>query len=180
MVVEDSYDGEGELLGRVRKATPHLPIAVALDFHTNLSEEMVKNTTVITAYRTYPHVDMYETGMRAGQTLLQAIKGEIDPIMVWGKRPMLPHMLCQSPARQPMKDIMDLAIALEDSHDVLNASVMGGFPLADIPHSCLSAVVVSDSDTEKAQQYCDELLDMAWKRRTDFIYQIEPLEKSVA
>ena len=52
MVVEDSYDGEGELLGRVRKATPHLPIAVALDFHTNLSEEMVKNTTVITAYRT--------------------------------------------------------------------------------------------------------------------------------
>jgi len=180
MVVEDNYDGEGKLLARIRKSVPNLPIAVALDFHTNLSEEIVKNATVITAYRTYPHVDMYETGMRAGQTLLRAIKGGCDPIMVWGKRPMLPHMLCQSPSRQPMKDIMDLAIEREESGDVLNASIIGGFPLADIPHSCLSAIVVSDNDTRKAQKCCDELLDLAWKRRADFIYQIEHLEKSVS
>jgi len=173
--VEDNYDGEGKLSARIRKSVPNLPIAVALDFHTNLSEETVKNATVITAYRTYPHVDMYETGMRAGQTLLRAIKGEVDPIMVWGKRPMLPHMLCQSPARRPMKYIMDLTIVLKNSSVVLNASIIGGFPLADIPHSCLSAIVVSDNGTNEAQKCCDELLDMSWERRADFIYQIEPL-----
>jgi microcystin degradation protein MlrC len=180
MVVDDNDDGEGKLLAKVREIAPDLPIAVALDFHTNLSEEMVNNATVITGYRTYPHVDLYETGLRAGQTLLRALKGEVNPTMVWGRRPMLPHMLCQSPARQPMKDIMDLAIALEDRREVLNASVLGGFPLADIPHACLSAVVVSDGDVEKAQKSCNKLLDMAWERRADFVYPIEPLEKSVS
>jgi len=180
MVVEDSYDGEGKLLAQIRKIAPDLPIAVALDFHANVSEEMIKNATVITAYCTYPHVDIYETGLRAGKTLLRAIKGEVDPVMVWGKRPMLSHLLCQTPARQPMKDIMDLARESEESGDVLNASVIGGFPLADIPHVCLSAVVISDNEEGKARELCYKLLDMAWERRADFVYQIEPLEKSVA
>jgi microcystin degradation protein MlrC len=129
MVVENSHDGEGILLDRIRKTAPDLPIAVALDFHTNLGEEMVKNATEITGYRTYPHIDMHETGLRARKTLLEAIKSEVDPVMVWGKQPIVPHMLFQSPARQRMKDIMDLSIALEDSSDVLYASVIGGFPL---------------------------------------------------
>ncbi|HEA66505.1 MAG TPA: hypothetical protein ENI07_06760 [Desulfobacterales bacterium] len=88
---------------------------------------------------------------------------------------MLPHMLCQSPAHQPMKDIMDLTIVLKNSSVVLNASIIGGFPLADIPHSCLSAIVISDNGTNEAQKCCDELLDMSWVRRADFIYQIDPL-----
>jgi microcystin degradation protein MlrC len=43
-----------------------VPIAIALDFHTNLSRTMVDNATVITGYRTYPHVDTAETGLRPG------------------------------------------------------------------------------------------------------------------
>lgn len=180
MVVEDSYDGEGKLLSKIREISPELPIAVAIDFHANISEEMVKNATVVTAYRTYPHVDIYETGLRAGRTLLRAIKGEVAPVMIWGRRPMLTHMLRQTPARQPMKDIVDLAKKMEEDNQVLNASVVGGFPLADIPHAALTAVVISDNDEEKAQKLCSRLLDMAWERRVDFVYKIEPLEKSIA
>ena len=52
--------------------------------HANVYDEMVANATVVAGYQTYPHVDMYETGKRAGEILLRAIRGEIKPVMAWG------------------------------------------------------------------------------------------------
>ncbi len=48
MVTESLDDGEGELLRRIRQIKPRIPIAVALDFHANLTGEMVANSTIIT------------------------------------------------------------------------------------------------------------------------------------
>ena len=56
------------------------------------------------------------------------------------------NMLNQTPLRQPMKDIMDRAIAAEADGEILTASVFGGFPLSDIPHTGLNVIVVSDGD----------------------------------
>jgi microcystin degradation protein MlrC len=180
MVTESHDDGEGELLRRIREIAPGLPIAVALDFHANLSPTMVDNATVITGYRTYPHVDTYETGARCGRTLLRTLKGEITPRMVWGKLPMLTHTLCQSPARQPMKDIMNRTIEAEATGTVLNASVFGGFPMADIPHVGFSVLIVADGDVSQAEPLRDDLLEMAWTRRADFVFQVEPVAASIA
>ncbi|MGB5328202.1 MAG: M81 family metallopeptidase, partial [Gammaproteobacteria bacterium] len=55
MVTQSFDDGEGELLRRIREVSPGIPIAVALDFHTNLTAAMVDNCNVIDGYRTYPH-----------------------------------------------------------------------------------------------------------------------------
>lgn len=180
MVTESLDDGEGELLRRIRAIAPDLPIAVALDFHTNLTAAMMDNADVITGYRTYPHVDMYETGERAGRTLMRMLDGEVRPVMAWKSLPMMTHMILQTPSKQPMKDIMDRAIAAEATGEVLNASILGGFPLADIPHVGLSAVVVTDGDAHKGEDLRDELLRMAWSRRADFVFPIEPLEDSIA
>ncbi|MEE8275031.1 MAG: M81 family metallopeptidase [Alphaproteobacteria bacterium] len=180
MVTESHDDGEGELLRRVRAVAPDLPIAVALDFHSNLGPEMMANASVITGYCTYPHIDMYETGMRAGRTLLGALEGAVKPAMVWRSLPMLTHTVVHSPSRQPMKDVMDKAISAEAAGSVLNASVFGGFPQADIPHVGLSAIVVADGDTGAAQALLDDLLALAWQRRADFVFESEPLEESIA
>ncbi len=180
MVTEDHDDGEGELLRRVRAIAPDIPIAVALDFHTNLSAMMIANATVITGYCTYPHIDMDETGRRAGETLIRTLAGDVTPVMLWHSLPMLTHMLRQTPLDQPMKDIMDRAIAAEAGGEVLNASVFGGFPLADIPHVGLGAVVVADGDAAAAGRVLDELMDTAWQRRADFVFEIEPVETSLA
>ncbi len=180
MVTESHFDGEGELLRRIRNIAPDLPIAVALDFHTNLTAAMINNASVVTGYRTYPHVDMYQTGERAGRTLLKALDGSVRPRIHWRSLPMLTHMLRQTPAAQPMKDIMDRAIAAEASGEVLNASVFGGFPLADIPHVGLSGVVIGDGMSAAAPDLLDELLETAWARRADFVFPIEPMADSIA
>ena len=180
MVTKSHGDGEGELLRRVRAIAPDLPIAVSLDFHTNMSPVMVENATVMTGYCTYPHVDMYETAERAGRSLLHALGGKAMPVIVWGKRPMLTHTLRQSPSAQPMKEIMDKAMAAEASGTVLNASVFGGFPMADIVHVGLTVVLVADGATDAAEALRDELLEMAWARRADFVYEVEPIAESIA
>src|SRR5262245_32556495 len=137
MVAEHVDDGEGELLRRIRAVAPRLPIAVGLDFHTQLTAAMVDNATVIAGYCTYPHIDMAETAQRAGGTLVRALDGQVKPAMAWGFRPMLTSTLAHTPSRQPMKDVMDIAMAAERTGTVLNASVFGGFPQSDIPHlSC--------------------------------------------
>jgi len=180
MVSESFDDAEGELLRRIREIAPDTPMAVSLDFHTNFSSAMLDNATVVTGYRTYPHVDIYETGKRSATTLMRALRGEVNPVISWASLPMLTHMIRQTPSRQPMKDIMDRAIAAEAGGEVLNASVFGGFPLADIPHAGLAAIIVSDGDPAAGEALRDELLAMAWERRADFVYEFEPLEESIA
>ena len=180
MVAEHVDDGEGELLRRIRAVAPRLPIAVGLDFHTQLTAAMLENATVITGYRTYPHIDMADTAQRAARTLVRALDGEVRPLMVWGVRPMLTSTLAHTPSRQPMKDVMDMAIDAETHGVVLNASVLGGFPQSDIPHLSCSAVVVCDGRIDQGQALLDRMLDLAWERRADFLYQGAPLASQIA
>jgi microcystin degradation protein MlrC len=180
MVAEHTDDGEGELLRRIRRVAPRLPIAVGLDFHAHVTAPMVEGATVITGYRTYPHIDMGETAQRAARTLVRALDGEIQPVMVWGTRPMMTSTLVHAPSRQPMKDVMDMAIAAEASGAVLNASVFGGFPHADIPHISCSAVIVCDRQAEAGKALLDRLLGMAWERRQAFLYEGAPLASQIA
>jgi microcystin degradation protein MlrC len=180
MVAEHVDDGEGELLRRLRAVAPRLPIAVGLDFHAHLTAPMIEHATVVTGYRTYPHVDMAETSERAARTLVRALDGQVRPVMVWGTRPMMTSTLVHTPSRQPMKDVMDLAIAAEGKGTILNASVFGGFPHADIPHLSCSAVLVCDGRTDEGEALRDRLLDLAWERRADFLYRGAPLAGQIA
>ena len=181
MVAEGFPDAEGELLRRIRAVAPELPIAVALDFHANFSAALVGNATAIAGYCTYPHIDVYETGARVARTLMAALRGEVTPVVLWRTLPMLTHMLRQTPLEQPMKDIMDRAMAAERDGEVLNASVFGGFPLSDIAHVGLAVVIVADAGREEAaQRLMRELTEMAWSRRADFVFPLESMQVSIA
>jgi len=82
-----------------------VPIAVALDFHTQMTMP-VNGATIITGYRTYPHIDMADTARRAGSTLMRTLAGEVEPKMVWGNRPIMSSSLVHTPSREPMKTLM--------------------------------------------------------------------------
>lgn len=178
MVTESYEDGEGELLKRIRQIAPETPIGVALDMHTNCFAKMVSNSTIIAGYQTYPHVDVYNTGRRAGTALFAAMAGRVRPTMAWGQRPMLPHVMRQSSLDSPNREIQARAKQMEQQ-GALCASLFVGFPHADIVDAGLSAVVVTDNNPGLARQWCDELLDMAWRDRAKWVYSIEPLEKSL-
>ncbi len=183
MVTQSHDDGEGELLRRIRAIAPALPIAVALDMHANLYDAFAERCTVIAGYQTYPHVDMYETGQRAGRALLAMLQprpdGPARPAMAWGRRPMLPHVMRQGTDDSPNCELQARCREIE-AEGALCASVFVGFPNADIEFAGLSAVVVGDGDPALARHWCDELLDIAWAARAAFVYRTEPLAASIA
>ncbi len=179
MVAEGTDDGEGTLLARIRALRPDLPIAVALDLHTNLTAAMVDNVTVLAGYKTYPHIDIYKTGERAGKLLLRALAGEIRPVMAWRRLPLLAHTLRMGTDDQPMRDLITRAVRFE-REGPLDVSVFGGFPMADIPHPGFSVLAVADRDRTAAGRAVDAIADEAWRRRGEFVYRPEPLAQSVA
>ena len=76
----------------------------------------------------------------------------------------------------PNKEIQARAREMEANGEALIATLFSGFPHADIHNAGLSAVVVTDGDPEAARRLCDELLEMGWRDREAWVYQIEPLE----
>jgi microcystin degradation protein MlrC len=179
MVTQSLEDGEGEFLKRLRMIDPNTPIAVSLDMHANLYDAMIANATVVTGYRTYPHIDTYETAKLAGEILLRAMRGEVKPVMAWRNEPMLPHVMRQGTDDHPNKELQHRCAAMS-AEGALAASLFTGFPHADITNAGLSAVVVTDGDCKLAEELRDELLGRAWVEREAFIYKIEPLAQSVA
>jgi microcystin degradation protein MlrC len=178
MVSERFDDGEGELLARIRRVAPKIPIGVAHDMHANLFPAAARIATALAGYQTYPHVDMYETGIRAARPVLGLLKGEVNPALACGHKPMLPHVMRQSSLDSPNREIQARAREME-REGALSASLFVGFPHADILHAGVSAVVVTDGDAGLARRYCDELLDRAWESRKQFVYRPESLEASM-
>ena len=178
MVTQSFEDGEGELLRRIRGIAPKVPVGVALDMHTNFYDAMGECCTAIAGYQTYPHVDVYETGLRAGRAVLAQLAGRARPAMAWGRKPMLPHVMRQGTDDSPNRELQERCRAME-AEGALCASLFVGFPNADIHNAGLSAVVVTDGDAVLARRWCDELLALAWEQRRKFVYEIEPLAASM-
>ncbi|OUR78801.1 microcystin degradation protein MlrC [Alphaproteobacteria bacterium 46_93_T64] len=180
MVSEETPDGEGTLLERIRAIDPDLPIAVTLDLHCNLTDKMASNCTTLIGYKTYPHVDMYEVGMQIGQSLLDTLDAKIEPVMSWGNTPVLSQTLCQGTDDEPMATLIRLCLEAEQEPGIIAATAFGGFALADIKQAGNSVIIVADGDQAKADEVRDRILAKAWELREDFIYKHAPLEERVA
>ena len=175
-----TLDGEGTLLAKIRGITPTTPIAISLDLHANITEAMVDNSNIIVGYKTYPHIDMYETGTLAGELLLRLHRGEIKPIMHWNNIPLLAQTLKMNTSEGAMKEYAERAALSEEKGSVLASSAFGGFPMADIPDAGMSAVVITDNDKKLAQDECTAILEVAWSQKESFIWFDEPLEDAIS
>jgi microcystin degradation protein MlrC len=123
-------DAEGELLARIRAVVGHgMPIVASLDLHANVTERMLNLTSAMTAFRTYPHVDMRETGARAAQML--ALRLGRPPRHMHAERvSFLLPLNAQCTLMQPAASVIALIDRLEAEHDVeLNFAM--GFSAAD-------------------------------------------------
>ncbi|MFN0163239.1 MAG: M81 family metallopeptidase [Burkholderiales bacterium] len=184
MVIDDCDDAEGEILRRVRKIAPRVPLAVTFDYHTNLSPETVRLADVITGYKTYPHVDMYEAGHLAGNILVDAMAGRVRPVMASGSLPIVPSIMRHAPEDGPSGEILAIARAAEASGRVLAATLLPAFAHADTRYTALSVVVVGDAlkpgGEAQAIAVRDEMLAVARTRHREYAYIPTVLAEDVA
>ena len=169
MVTAHFEDGEGELIRRVRdQIGPDLALVVSLDLHANSTQEMQDHSEALIAYRTYPHLDMADTGARAARYLDDLLRPATQPAAK--ARRALPFLMpltgmCTMVA--PMREVYALLERLEQRQGVRSLSFTPGFPAADIWH-CGPVVLAYGDDQAAADAAADALSDYILEHEAEF------------
>ncbi|MFC7704252.1 M81 family metallopeptidase [Plastorhodobacter daqingensis] len=161
MMAEHEEDGEGRLLERVRTAVgPDVPIVAALDLHGNITAKMVASADLLVGFRTYPHVDMAETGRRAAAALDALMSGP-RWVKAFRRLPFLIPIAWQCTDLEPARSIYALLDRTEQGA-VRSASFFPGFPAADFPEC--GPTVVAYADSREAAEAAAETIAAAVAR----------------
>ena len=170
-MVADGYDDcEGDLIERVRAMVgATTPIGVELDPHCHMTEKRVKNATLIICFKEFPHTDFVARGEEVVELTLQAVRGQIKPVMsLYDCR-----MIGSYPTTlQPMRGFVDKISSLEGKDGILSISIAHCFPYADVPEMGSRILVVSDDRREAgdrlAEQLGQEFFAMRGKTQPDY------------
>ncbi|GGD99194.1 M81 family metallopeptidase [Paenibacillus nasutitermitis] len=168
MVSESTPDVEGLILRRLRSILGNKPIAMTIDLHANVSEEMNELADYIVGYDTYPHIDAYERGLEACGLLHKHMEGCITPARYLARPGVLIAPTLMNTNTAPMSELMDLAFRLEREEGVLNVTVAGGFAYADVHCAGFTFVVTTDNDSSLAKRIGDELADWLLMHQEQF------------
>ncbi|MCQ4045266.1 M81 family metallopeptidase [Streptantibioticus rubrisoli] len=143
------------VLRRVRQLLPDAVIAVTMDLHANVPDELLDLADVVTGFHEYPHTDAADRARLAGELAVAAARGTIRPVI---RQRRLPMLLPPSPtvAGSPARELRDLVREIEERPGVLACAAFHGFPYADTEQAATSVVTVTDGDPGLAQRCCDE------------------------
>jgi len=177
MVAAHVEDADGELLERVRgRVGPGVVVIASLDFHANVSPRMVAAADALVGYRTYPHVDMAETGARAYR-VLRRLLGQPRWARVRRALPFLVPLTSQCTLLDPMRSLMALAADLE-SPGAASVNLFPGFPAADVPE-CGPSVVAAGPDPRAVQRAVDRLHAEALTQESAFGLELASVAEAV-
>jgi microcystin degradation protein MlrC len=176
MVTEAHDDGEGEILRRVREVVgPRVPVAASLDLHCNFTQAMFERCDALVAYRTYPHVDMAETGARAAQLLDRMIREGKPLAKHWRNFDFLTGLPSQCSFIDPCRSIY----AHIGAEGGTTLSFTPGFPMADFPE-CGMAVFGYGADEKSTRQAVDRLQGMVADAEKDFAMELHLPDEAVS
>ncbi|MEM8949844.1 MAG: M81 family metallopeptidase [Pseudomonadota bacterium] len=154
MITESFDDGEGELLQRLRRRIgDDIPIVISLDLHANVSDAMVQLADAVCIFRTYPHLDMAETGKRAFIVLLHMIISGTRPARSFRQIPFLIPLPAQHTMADPARALYASLTSFEQAPDHY-AEIAMGFTAGDTPHTGASILSYA-----KSQQRADDIAD---------------------
>jgi microcystin degradation protein MlrC len=178
MVTEHVDDGEGELLARVRAVVgPRVPVVASLDLHANVTPRMLEHADALVAYRTYPHVDMSDTGARAADLLQQRLDGAPRAHVSVRRLPFLIPLGSQSTMLEPMQTLYAELARLEGK-GVGSVSFTPGFPAADF-EACGPVAFAYGADPDAIAKAADRLQDMIASCEADFVLEALSPEEGV-
>lgn len=179
MVVQGVSDPESELLSEIRQLIgANIPISVTLDMHANVSKRMLSYTPLFFGFKTYPHIDMYEQGVRAAQTLLMHMVTKQPMYASFRKLAMMPPSVNMRTEEGPMADLVQAAIEAECDLQIISATVLGGFPYCDIPEVGASVIVVS-TEPSKGDAVAQGLAEQLWAARDRFVIQLPSISEAI-
>ncbi|WP_174875660.1 M81 family metallopeptidase [Vogesella oryzae] len=181
MVCDGELAPEYTLLAAVRALIGDtLPLAASFDMHANLAPEIAGLADIVVGYKTYPHIDMYDTGWQAISLLQQAIRDGHKPCSAIVPAGVLLPSHAMTTASGPMAELEQLAAELRQLPGVLDATPFGGFAYADTPHCGASASVCVAGDPLQARRLADELAAHIRQRAARFRVRLLDPQQGIA
>ncbi len=161
-------DVSGYLLRAARKSVGRdTPVAVALDHHAVVTEQIVRFADIVDAHETQPH-DCYHTGRKAARSLLRVLTAGVRPVKCFVKIPMIAPQDQFLTSGGPMKQWFDHARELEKNPEVLSVSLFPMQPWVDVVEGGWAVVAFTDDNPELASSIVVSLAKEAWSLREAF------------
>ena len=159
---ESLDDPCGEALRQLRAlAGPRLPLAASFDLHANITDRMIGAADILCGYQHYPHIDIYETGRRAGSLLMRLLAGE-RLVMAAAAVPMLTPPSGYTTRKEPFRALADLGRSFVEDGSLEDYTVFNVQPWLDIP-DIQSRVITIAHDPETALDRADRLAEKLWE-----------------
>jgi microcystin degradation protein MlrC len=179
-VSEEFPDMDGEFCRAVREIVgPDMRIGITLDMHGNVSKPIVEHTDVCLVWRTNPHLDPKVRGRKTAELVVQAAKGEIDPVQWIEMPPMYVNIVKQFTGEEPMKSFVEDCVAANAIPGILDTSVAEGYPYSDVEEMGMSWVAIADGDLELAKSVAKDMAAKAWERRDELNVQVPSITEAL-
>jgi microcystin degradation protein MlrC len=158
---------DAAVLHTVRRLQPEAVVAVTMDLHANVPQELTGLADIVVGYREYPHLDAAERARQAAELAFAAARGTVRPVV---RHRRVPLLLPPSPTvgGTPAGELRDLVRALEKEPGVLACTVFHGFPYADTEQAAASVVTVTDRDAGLAAHCGERVADWLEGNRERF------------
>lgn len=171
-------DACGYILEKLReKIGENVPIGVSCDMHANITHRMEENADYICGFRTYPHVDFYESGERAGTLLMEHLAGR--PLQqVFYRMPMMVPASGYTTREGRFREIMKRAGDKAKEIGASDYSILMMQPWLDVEEaaSCVSYVA---EDPAAAISAAEEIGRLVFDFREDFQPQLSGVDEAI-
>ena len=173
MEVDGIGSGELYLLKEIRKILPRTAlIALTMDLHANITQELGQYADIVCGYKTAPHTDQNESQLRAARALVYCLKNNVRPYTFVQKIPMLVKGDTMLTRQEPLKSLERETELLESEDGVFGVNMFFGHCWVDAVNTSASCVV-SCSDKKRAEQIAKEYANKLWSTRKQYRFTIE-------
>jgi microcystin degradation protein MlrC len=169
-----------DMLRAIRSVVgPGCPIAASFDLHANMAWEIASIIDIAVGYKTYPHVDTYETAEKALNLLARTVAGEIRPYVAIERGGLVLPSHNMRTESGPMAEIEALAREMETRHGLFDVSPFGGFAYGDTSNAGVSVTVTAERLNLAAQSVPRAMCIEIIRRRREFIPAMPPVDATV-
>jgi len=170
MAADLEHDLTGALLARVRAAVgPDVPIVGTLDLHANVTTRMMEQSDLLVGYHACPHLDSFETGVRAVRGLRWMIESGERPEKRFHKLPMITAAEKHNTFTGPPAPLYRQLEALERDPEVLSAGLYMAMPWFDAPALGWAVTLHTKpgSDAKRFDETVASLARECWELRNE-------------
>ena len=175
MFVDGIGSGEEYFVARLREVIgKDIPISVASDFHSNVSDGLLAGINAMSGYRTAPHTDYDETETRAANALIRILEENLSTQMIAFRFPALLADVATT-AKEPYRTVLEMLARADALPGVVSASLYNGQPWVDAPYVGISVILSCASDYDEVYAAGDAMITYLREHIAEFRFDVPAL-----